>query len=137
MFFGANMDQSNAYTTPIIKSHEEISRLSAADAKTYTKQLSASYKTLMERLFKPDTGFIARLESQLAISQKVNEALVRQLNRVERTAISNTQYARKETLEFHGVPESFDGNLEMKIIDLVNSIAPSANVEAADIHAVH
>ena len=108
------MDESGACLSPILKSSEEINRLSASDAKSYAKQLSASYKSLMDKLFKPETGIIARLESQLSISQKVNEALVRQLNKVERTSINNAQYARKETLEFHGVPESFDDNLEKK-----------------------
>ena len=132
--FSAIMDESGAFS---VKSSEEINRLSASDAKAYAKQLSASYKCLVDRLFKPETGIIARLESQLAISQKVNEALIRQLNKVERTSISNSQYARRETLEFHGIPENFDSNLEEKVIALVNDIAPDANVVSADIQAIH
>ena len=64
---------------------------------------------------------------------------MRQLTNVERTSISNSQYARRETLELHGVPESFDNGsgLEANVISLLNEIAPDARVKEDDLQAVH
>ena len=69
----------------------------------------------------------------------MNESLLRQLTTVERASISNTQYARRETLELHGVPEAFDegAGLEAKVIALMNDMAPEANIVPADVHAIH
>ena len=92
------------------------------------------------------TGIIAKLQQQLLESQKVNqsiqkanESLLRHLTVVERTSISNAQYARRESLELHGVPAAFDegSGLEAKVINLMNDIAPEAHIVPADVQAIH
>ena len=122
-----------------LKSAAEISKMSAAEAKTYAKDLTANFSNLLESLFKPESGIIAQLQSQLNVSQKVNQTLLDQLQRVERETASNAQYSRRETLEFHGIPSSFDDGrgLEANIVQLIKDFAPAANVSADDLHAVH
>jgi len=122
-----------------LKSDAEIGKLSAADARLYAKELTLNFQTLLQDLFKPETGIIAQLQKQLADSQRINESLVRQLTTVERASISNAQYARRETLEFHGVPEAFDegAGLESKVIALMNEIAPDAHIVPDDVQAIH
>ena len=58
---------------------------------------------------------------------------------MEQQAISNAQYARRDSLELHGVPSSFDegDGLEENVVKLLNDIAPDANVEANSLQAVH
>ena len=48
---------------------------------------------------------------------------------MEKTANENSQYARRETLEIHGIPESFgDGStLEKKVINLLNNVIGSSS----------
>ena len=62
---------------------------------------------------------------------------MKQLGRVERTALRNSQYARRESLELHGVPSNFNDDLEGKVINLLNAIAPDENIKPEDVQAVH
>ena len=105
----------------------------------YAKEVSNSFRDLKNYLLDPETGVITKLQQQLEISQAINKSLLRQLSLVKKNSISNSQYARKETLELHGVPESFDegDGLEKKVISLINEIAPNADVIASDIQAIH
>ena len=107
-------------------------------------------------------GLVPQLQGQLAVSQQKKQYLLKQLGSVERTANSNSQYARKETLEIHGIPESFgEGKqLEDNVLALVNGLfthtaegenpdaieideaveveaAPSVTVSIDDFHAIH
>jgi hypothetical protein len=123
----------------LIKTNEEIDKMRAADLKLYAKEISSCFRELNNRLFDKDTGVIVKLQQQLEVSQAINKSLVRQLSEVERTSISNAQYARRETLELHGVPDSFDAaaGLENNVIKLLNDIAPDANIVASDVQAIH
>ena len=124
----------------ITKSDAEINKLKLEECKAYARTITKSMQSFYQHLFDPTTGVITKLQQQLEMSQAINQSLLRQLSEVERTAISNAQYARRETLELHGVPDSFgdaaDG-LESKIIDLLNDIAPDADIVPSDVHAVH
>ena len=79
--------------------------------------MNSSHQTLFDKLFDEENGIVPKLQEQLEFSQKANERLLKQLCSVERTALRNAQYARRESLEFHGVPKSYDDNLEGKVID--------------------
>ena len=122
-----------------LKSDAEIEKLKLAEVKAYAKEITSSFRKLHDHLFNKTTGVIPILQSQLAVSQRVNETLLRQLNVVEEQAISNAQYARRDSLELHGVPPSFDDGdgLEGNVVKLLKDIAPEANVEANSIQAVH
>jgi hypothetical protein len=124
---------------PVTKPDSEIDKLRLADVKTYAKEISAASRALFELLFDAKDGIIPRLESQLAVSQKVNERLLDHLNQVEKRSVGNAQYARRETLELHGVPPSFDNGegLEANVVKLLQDVAPDANVDADSFHAVH
>ena len=122
-----------------LKTDAEIERLKLAEAKAYAKDLTKQFKKMYDHLFNENDGVIPKLQSQLAVSQRINERFLSQLNDVEKQTTSNAQYARRETLELHGVPDSFNDNeeLEAKVVNLLNDIAPDANVAAKDLHAVH
>lgn len=122
-----------------LKSNEQIDKMRAADLKTYAKEISNCFRELNTRLFDKDTGVIVKLQQQLEVSQAINKSLIRQLSKVEETAISNAQYARRDTLELHGVPASFgDGEeLDGKVMDLLKDIAPGAGVQPKEIQAIH
>ena len=122
-----------------LKSDLEINKLKLEDCRAYAKNLTKTFNSFYQHLFDPDSGVIAKLQSQLNVSQRINETLMHQLHTVERHSISNSQYARRETLELHGVPASFDDGpgLEANIISLINDIAPEAKVKTDDLQAVH
>jgi len=123
----------------VLRTDSEINKLRLDEARSYAKNVTKSLQGFYDHLFDPTSGVITRLESQLAISTRVNETLMNQLSNVERTTISNSQYARRESLELHGVPESFDDDsgLEANVISLLNEIAPEADVKEDDLQAVH
>ena len=137
-------DESTSNSPPrsfaqVLKSDAEINKLKLDEAKAYAKTVTKSLHSFYQHLFDPANGVIVKLQSQLAVSQKINETLMRQLTDVERSSINNSQYARCETLELHGVPESFDNGsgLEANVISLLNEIAPDAAVKEEDLQAVH
>ena len=123
----------------VVKNASEIESMTRINLITYAKDLGNSFIELKKYLLDPDTGIITKLQQQLELSQAINKSLLRQLSAVERQSIMNSQYARKETLELHGVPASFDDNagLETNVIALLNEIAPAAKVEAIDVQAIH
>ena len=122
-----------------LKNDAEIENMTRINLISYAKDITTSFRELHDYLLHPDSGVITKLQQQLELSQAINQSLLRQLNVVERQSISNAQYSRKETVELHGVPTSFDeGNgLESKVLELLNEIAPSAKVEACDVQAIH
>ena len=139
------MDMSSSSLSPsrsfaaVLKSDAEINKLKLDEAKAYARTVTKSLQTFYQHLFDPDTGVITKLQSQLQVSQRINETLLRQLSDVERSSINNAQYARRETLELHGVPRSYDDGpgLEANVVSLLKEIAPEANVAAEDLQAVH
>ena len=106
----------------------------------YAVELGSTITELRNHLLDPKTGIVPTLQrqvtmlhSQLEVSQKINQALMKQLGIVERITTENAQYARRETLELHGIPESFgEGEtLECNVIKLVNDlISPEKNADA-------
>ena len=90
-----------------VKTRAELEKMKLKEVVNYADELGKLFVDLREELFDPVLGAVSKLRDQLAISHKVNEYLLKQLGSVEHTANSNTQYARKETLEIHGVPKSF------------------------------
>ena len=126
------------FNTVSVRSDHEIEQMSSRNLKAYAKDLTDSYRSLTECLFHPENGVIPKLQEQLAFAQRANERLLEQLSRVERSSLRNSQYARRESLELHGVPKSWkDKDLEGKVIALVNDIAPEVNVKSEDVQAVH
>lgn len=94
-------------------------------------QYAADLGSTLSKLINPETGLVPALQrqvevlqSQLQVSQKINQELIKQLGIVERTSIENAQYARRESLELHGIPESFGygETLETNVIKFVNDI---------------
>ena len=122
-----------------LRTDAEINKLRLEDVRTYAKNITKTFQSFYQHLFDPVNGVIPKLQSQLAVSQRVNETLMSQLHTVERDTISNSQYARRESLELHGVPESFDNGpgLEANVISLINDIAPDADITPDDLQAVH
>ena len=75
-----------------------------------------------------------------AVSTRVNELLMKKLEAVERTANSNAQYARKETFEVHGIPETVpDSKVEDVVINIMNELKDEStpNYVACEIQACH
>ena len=146
--FISNMSRNNAQSSdadtgfPLtsIKNRSELDRLSKAKLVDYAIDLGSTLSELRHALLDPNTGLVpvlkkqaSQLESQLAISQSVNKTLLAHLARVEKTANENSQYSRRETLELHGIPDSFgeNGNLEKKVIDLLNDVVGASDDSAS------
>ena len=109
------------------------------DLVQYASSLGDTFLTLKDKLLNPETGIVPTLQrqvemlnSQLQVSQKINQELIKQLGFVERTSIENAQYARRESLELHGIPDSFGNGetLESNIIKLVNDMFAGGEGEA-------
>ena len=121
---------------PAVKNRADLDKLSKPKLIDYAVELGSTLSELRHALLDPTTGLVpilqrqaAQLESQLAVSQSVNKTLLSHLGRVEKTANENSQYARRETLEIHGIPESFGNGstLEKKVIDLLNDVVGSSS----------
>ena len=142
-----------------VKTRAELERMKLKDVISYADELGKLLVELRTELLDKEVGLVPQLQGQLAVSQQINQYLLKQLGSVERTANSNSQYARKETLEIHGIPESFgEGKqLEDNVLALVNGLfthtaegdnpyvtandeavevaAPSVSID--DFHAIH
>ena len=76
------------------------------------------------------------LEADLAIAKNVNNILKRQIVDLERQTWETSQYARRESLEFAGIPSSVSNdNLEEKVIDILEKIGVKINKR--DIQSCH
>ena len=77
------------------------------------------------------------MESDLAISQKVNVKLVKRLVVTEEKCWANEQYSRRECLKISGIPESVSDNtlLEDKIQGVLHGI--DVNVDTENIGLCH
>ena len=111
-------------STTAVKTRAELERMKLKDVISYADELGNLLVALRKELLDPDEGIVCQLKNQLAVSQQINQYLLKQLGNVERTANSNSQYARKETIEIHGVPESFgEGkHLEDNVLSLLNGL---------------
>ena len=91
----------------------------------YAVNLGNSFQSLTKNLFDPETGVIARLQSQIAVSARVNAVLSERLLRLERETNRNSQYLRKETFEIHKFPEVEkvpNAKLEEKVLEMLNAV---------------
>ena len=116
-----------------------INKLNKDELKIYTVNLSKHFAIIREALF-ADDGVLGKLSSQLAVSARVNELLLRKLEAVERTASSNAQYARKETFEVHGIPEDIpDNKVEETVLNIMNELKDekTPTYESCEIQACH
>ena len=104
-------------------------------------QYAADLGSTLNKLLNPETGLVPALQrqvevlqSQLKVSQQINQELIKQLGIVERTSIENAQYARRESLELHGIPESFGygETLETNVIKFVNDILAGGDADTQD-----
>ena len=121
-----------------IKTKTELNKMNKNDLVQYASSLGDTFLTLKDKLLNPETGLVPTLQrqvemfqSQLQVSQKINQELIKQLGFVERTSIENAQYARRESLELHGIPESFGNGetLETNIIKLINDMYAGEDAE--------
>ena len=118
---------------------ETIKRINKEELKVYTLQLSKHFAVIRGALFDED-GVLGKLSSQLAISTRVNELLLKKLEAVERTANSNAQYARKESFEVHGISENVpDNKVEETVLEIINEIKDelTPEYEVHEIQACH
>ena len=118
---------------------EDIKRLNKEELKVYTINLSKHFAVIRDALFDED-GVLGRLSSQLAVSSRVNELLMKKLEAVERTANSNSQYARKETFEVHGFPKEIpDSMVEKTVLNIINELKDTSTptYNANEIQACH
>ena len=107
-----------------VKTRAELERMKLKDVINYADELRQLLVALRKELLDPVDGIVPQLKNQFAVSQQINQYLLKQVGKVERTANSNAQYARKETLEIHGVPEFFgEGQqLEDNVLSLINGL---------------
>ena len=69
--------QSPPINGPAVKSDKEIEHMSNRTLKNYAKEMSASYQSLVDHLFHPENGVLAKLQEQLAFSQRKIPVCVR------------------------------------------------------------
>ena len=107
-----------------LKSRIELSSMEKDSVINYAIDLGKTFNELHKYLLDPTEGIIPKLQSQLAVSQRINEYLLKQLGLVEKQSNSNSQYARKETIELHGVPESLGmgETLENNVLAILNDL---------------
>ena len=115
-----------------VKSKSALSSMNKNLLINYAVELGSTLTDLHSALLHPQSGLVPTLQrqnevlhSQLQVTQKINESLLEHLWKVERTATENAQYARRETLELHGIPESFGNGqtLENKVIGLLKDLS--------------
>ena len=125
-----------------VKSRSELTHLRKPELLDYAVELGNNFKVLTDKLFHPETGMIARLQSQIAVSARVNSVLSDRLLRLERNSNMNSQYMRKETIELHKFPsveDVPDDKLEEKVLDIFNAVRKEDDeiYTASDFHACH
>ena len=125
-----------------VKPRSELSALRKPQLLDYAVDLGKSLETLSKRLFDPESGIIAQLQSQIAVSSRVNAILSERLLRLEKNTNMNSQYLRKETIEIHKFPAAEvipDNEVENKVLEILNTIKGEDDDQytAADFHACH
>ena len=77
-----------------------------------------------------------KMESQLLVTRRVNDNLVKQNRILERRCAANEQYSRREWLEILGIPDSIpNNNLEETALKMLNETGVTVNsrdIEACD-----
>ena len=76
------------------------------------------------------------LHSELKITQNCNSLLPERVCRLERNAVSNSQYHRRETLEINPAPSAIQDNvLEEKVCQALS--LTGINVSPDELHSCH
>ena len=134
------MSSSGSAAPTPVQSRSQLERLTKKQVTEYAIKIGENYEKLYEQLFNPESGVVAKLQSQLIVASKVNEVLNDRLVRVERNTNLNSQYLRKETLELHKFPENIkDGDLENKVVEILNETKEPEDppYTPMDFHACH
>ena len=77
-----------------------------------------------------------KMESQLLVTRRVNDNLVKQNRILERKCAANEQYSRRECLEISGIPDSIpNNNLEETVLKIFNETGVTVN--SRDVEACH
>ena len=77
-----------------------------------------------------------KMESQLLVTRRVNDNLVKQNRILERKCAANEQYSRKECLQISKIPDSIpNNNLEETILKIFNETGVTVN--SKDVEACH
>ena len=77
-----------------------------------------------------------KMESQLLVTRRVNDNLVKQNRILERKCAANEQYSRRECLEISGIPDSIPNNdLEETVLKIFNETGVTVN--SRDVEACH
>ena len=77
-----------------------------------------------------------KMESQLLVTRRVNDNLVKQNLILERMCAANQQYSRQECLEISGIPDSIpNNNLEEFVLKIFNETGVTVN--SRDVEACH
>ena len=77
-----------------------------------------------------------KMESQLLVTRRVNNNLVKQNRILERKCAANEQYSRRECLEISGIPDSIpNNNLEETVLKIFNETGVTVN--SRDVEACH
>ena len=121
---------------------DKLKQLNKPDLLNYAVKLGANIQLLSKKLFDPESGVLAKLQSQIAISSRVNAVLADRLLRLEKENNRNSQYTRKETIELHRFPDVEqvpNKDLEEKVLSILNNIKDEHDdvYTATDFHACH
>ena len=77
-----------------------------------------------------------KMESQLLVTRRVNDNLVKQNRILERKCATNDQYSRRECLEISRIPHSIpNNNLEETVRKIFNEIGVTVN--SRDVESCH
>ena len=77
-----------------------------------------------------------KMESQLLVTRRVNDHLMKQNRILERKCAANEQYPRRECLEISGIPDSsLNNNLEETVLKIFNETGVTVN--SRDVEVCH
>lgn len=131
-----------------LKTNKQINEMNKASVAKYAISITEGYKNLHYQLFDPNNGEIPKLKNQytsvsnqLSLALNTNQFLIKKITELEKQCNSNSQYSRKETIEFHGFDASLEpGMVEKKVLDVINQINDHNMCEeytTKDIQACH
>ena len=99
------------------------------------EQTNNTIKTLTEEIKEIHRSF-KKLESEIIVVKKVNDALVKQLSSLERQCWKNEQYSRREYVEVVGIPPSVEHDqLEPTVCRILHHIG--VNISEDKIETCH
>ena len=79
---------------------------------------------------------LTKMESQLSVTRRVNDNLLKQNHILERKCAANEHYSRRECLELSGIPDSIpNNNLEETVLKIFNETGVTVNTR--DVEACH